>query len=146
MGVKRASRRLRRAVPPWAGDLVLALVLAVVALLSALGRPGWQVAIQVAVPLVLVFRRRAPLVAAFAMAGVLALHDLLWGDEVTLAGMAALLIAMYSVAAHAKSLARASAGGLVLGVAANTDLIAGGLGHDSFWPFRFLFLAGAWLA
>jgi signal transduction histidine kinase len=97
-------------------------------------------------PLVLVLRRRAPLVMAFAMAAVLALHDLLWADEITLAGMAALLIAMYSVAAHERSLARAAAGGLVLGVAANTDLIAGGLGHDSFWPFRFLFLAGAWLA
>jgi signal transduction histidine kinase len=146
MGAKGAIERLRRAVPPWAGDLVLALVLAVVALLSVLGRPWPQVAIQVAIPLALVCRRRAPLVTAFAMAGLLAVHDLLWGDEVTLAGVAALLIAMYSVAAHGTSLARASAGGLVLGVAASTDLIAGGLGRDSFWPFRFLFLAGVWLA
>jgi signal transduction histidine kinase len=146
MGVKRASERLRRAVPSWAGDLILALALAVAALLSALGRPWPQVAVQVATPLVLVCRRRAPLVTALAMAGMLALHDLLWADEVTLAGLAALLIAMYSVAAHERSLARASAGGLALAVAANTDLIAGGLGHDSFWPFRFLFLTGAWLA
>jgi hypothetical protein len=51
MGVKRASRRLRLAVPPWASDLGLALVLAAVALLLALGRPGSQVAIQVAVPM-----------------------------------------------------------------------------------------------
>jgi signal transduction histidine kinase len=101
---------------------------------------------EAAVQLVLVLRRRAPLVTALAMAGMLALHDLLWADEVTLAGVAALLIAVYSVAAYERSLARASAGGLVLAVAANTDLIASGLGHDSFWPFRFLFLAGAWLA
>jgi signal transduction histidine kinase len=125
---------------------VLAVVLAVGALLSAVGRPWPQLAVQVAIPLVLVFRRRAPLVMAFALAGMFALHHALWGDEVTLAGMAALLIAVYSVAAHERSLARACAGGLVLGVAANTDLIAGGLGHDSFWPFRLLFLAGAWLA
>ena len=142
MGVKRAGQRLRLGVAPWVGDLVLALVLAVAALLSALGRPWPQVAIQAAVPLVLVCRRRVPLVMAAAIGGVIALHDLLWGDEVTLAGVAALLIAMYSVAAHDRSLARAVAGGLVLGVAASTDLIAGGLGHDSFWPFRFLFLAG----
>ncbi len=145
MGAKGASQRLRLVVAPWVGDLVLALALAVVALLSALGRPGFQLAIQVAVPLVLVWRRRAPLAAACAMSGVLALHDVLWGDEVTLAGVAALLIAMYSVAAYEQSLARAVVGGLVLGVAANTDLIVGGLGHDAFWPFRLLFLAGVWL-
>jgi signal transduction histidine kinase len=146
MGAKGASQRLRLAVAPWVGDLVLALALAMVAVLAALGRPGPQLAIQVAVPLVLVWRRRAPLAAACAMSGVLAPHDLLWGDEVTLAGVAALLIAMYSVAAYEQLLARALVGGVVLGVAANTDLIVGGLGHDAFWPFRLLFLAGVWLA
>jgi signal transduction histidine kinase len=146
MGAKGASQRLRLVVAPWVGDLVLALVLALLAVLSALGRPGSQLAIQAAVPLVLVWRRRAPLAAACAMGGVLALHDLLWGDEVTLAGVAALLIAMYSAAAHEQSRARAIVGGVVLGVAANTDLIVGGLGHDDFWPFRFVFLAGVWLA
>jgi signal transduction histidine kinase len=80
------------------------------------------------------------------MGGVLALHDVLWGDEVTLAGVAALLIAIYSVAAYEQPLARAILGGVVLGVAANTDLLVGGLGHDDFWPFRFVFLAGVWLA
>jgi signal transduction histidine kinase len=146
MGAKGANQRLRFAVAPWVGDLALALALSVLALLSALGRPGSQLAIQAAVPLVLVWRRRAPLAVACAMGGVLALHDLLWGDEVTLAGVAALLIVMYSVAAYEQSLARALAGGVVLGVAANTDLIVGGLGHDAFWPFRLLFLAGVWLA
>jgi signal transduction histidine kinase len=146
MGATGASQRLRLVVAPWVGDLVLALALSLLALLSALGRPGSQLAIQAAVPLTLVWRRRAPLVAACAMGGLLALHDLLWGDEVTLAGVAALLIALYSVAAYEQSVAKAILGGVVLGVAANTDLIVGGLGHDDFWPFRFVFLAGVWLA
>jgi signal transduction histidine kinase len=146
MGAKASSQRLRLAVAPWIGDLVLALALAMVALLAAWGRPGPRLALQVAVPLLLVWRRRAPLAVAGVMSGVLALHDLRWGDEVTLAGVAALLIAMYSVAAYEQSLTRALVGGVVLGVAANTDLIVGGLSHDAFWPFRLLFLAGVWLA
>jgi signal transduction histidine kinase len=146
MGAKGASQRLRLVVAPWVGDLVLALALAMVALLSAWGRPGSRLALQVAVPLVLVWRRRAPLAVAGAMSAVLVPHDVLMGDEVTLAGVAALLIVMYSVAAYEQSLTRALVGGVVLGVAANTDLIVGGLGHDDFWPFRLLFLAGVWLA
>src|SRR5512132_3467372 len=146
MGAKATSQRLRLAVAPGIGDLVLALALSLLALLSALGRPGSQLVIQAAVPLVLVWRRRAPLVAAGVMSGVLVPHDLLMGDEVTLAGVATLLIVMYSLAAYEQSVAKALVGGVVLGVAANTDLIVGGLGHDDFWPFRFAFLVGAWLA
>jgi signal transduction histidine kinase len=146
MGAEGTSRRLRRAVAPWVGDLALALALAVLALLSALGRPAPQLAVQVAIPVALAGRRRAPLAAACALAGVLVWHDLRWDDEVTLAGVAALLVMLYSVAAHQRSVVSALAGGLVLAVAANTDLIVGGLGHDDFWPFRFVFLAGAWLA
>jgi signal transduction histidine kinase len=145
MGAKATSQRLRLAVAPWVGDLALALALSLLALLSALGRPGSQLAIQAAVPLVLVWRRRAPLLAAGVMSAVLIPHDLLMGDEVTLAGVATLLIVMYSLAAYEQSVARALVGGLVLGVAANTDLIVNGLSHDDFWPFRFVFLAGAWL-
>ena len=144
MGAKGASQRLRLAVAPWVGDLLLALALSLLALLSALGRPGSQLAIQAAVPLVLLWRRRAPLVAAGVMSAVLVPHDLLMGDEVTLAGVATLLIVMYSLAAYEQSVARALVGGVVLGVAANTDLIVNGLSHDDFWPFRFAFLAGAW--
>jgi signal transduction histidine kinase len=145
MGAKGASQRLRLAVAPWVGDLVLALALSLLALLSALGRPGSQLVIQAAVPLVLVWRRRAPLVAAGVMSAVLVPHDLLMGDEVTLAGVATLLIVLYSLAAYEQSVAIALVGGVVLGVAANTDLIVHGLSHDDFWPFRFAFLAGAWL-
>jgi signal transduction histidine kinase len=144
MGAKATSQRLRLAVAPWVGDLALALALAAVGLLSALGRPGSQLAVQAAIPLVLVWRRRAPLAVAGVMSAVLVPHDLLMGDEVTLAGVATLLIVMYSVAAYEQSLTRALVGGLVLGVAANTDLIVNGLSHDDFWPFRFAFLAGAW--
>jgi signal transduction histidine kinase len=145
MGAKATSQRLRLAVAPWVGDLALPLALSLLGLLSALGRPGSQLAIQAAIPLVLVGRRRAPLLTALAMSVVLAPHDLVMGDEVTLAGIAALLIAMYSLAAYEPSLARALVGGVVLGVAANTDLLVAGLSQDDFWPFRFLFLAGAWL-
>jgi signal transduction histidine kinase len=145
MGAKGASQRLRLGVAPWAGDLVLALALSLLALLSALGRPASQLAIQAAVPLVLVWRRRAPLLAAGVMSAVLVPHDVLMGDEVTLAGVATLLIVMYSLAAYEPSVARALVGGVVLGVAANTDLIVHGVSQDDFWPFRFVFLAGAWL-
>ena len=145
MGAKATSQRLRLAVAPWVGDLALPLALSLLGLLSAWGRPGSQLAIQAAIPLVLVGRRRAPLLTALAMSVLLAPHDLVMGDEVTVAGIAALLIAMYSVAAYEQSLARALVGGVVLGVAANTDLIFGALSQDEFWPFRLLFLAGAWL-
>jgi signal transduction histidine kinase len=145
MGAKGASQRLRLVVAPWVGDLVLALALSLLALLSAWGRPASQLAIQAAVPMVLVWRRRAPLLATFAMSAVLVPHDLLMGDEVTLAGVATLLIVLYSLAAYEQSLARALVGGVVLGVAANTDLLVHGLSQDAFWPFRLLFLAGAWL-
>jgi signal transduction histidine kinase len=145
MGAKATSQRLRLTVAPWAGDLGLPLALSLLALLSAWGRPGSQLAIQAAIPLVLLWRRRAPLLAAGVMSAVLVPHDLLMGDEVTLAGVATLLIVMYSLAAYEQSVARALVGGVVLGVAANTDLIVHGLSHDDFWPFRFAFLAGAWL-
>jgi signal transduction histidine kinase len=146
MSAKATSQRLRLAVGPWVGDLALALALSLLALLSAWGRPGPQLAIQAAVPLVLVWRRRAPLLAAGVMSAVLVPHDLLMGDEVTVAGIATLLIVMYSLAAYEPSVTRALVGGVVLGVAANTDLIVNGLSQDAFWPFRLLFLAGAWLA
>jgi signal transduction histidine kinase len=104
------------------------------------------------VPLPLALRRRAPL----GMAALLfALHV---GGEVVapvpaseteggfLFAVAALLIGMYSTAAYETMLTRAVAGGLLIGVGANWDLVVGGLSADDFWPFRFFFMAGAWFA
>jgi signal transduction histidine kinase len=144
------SRHRIKALSPSQKDLLLAMALAVGSLAENLGAEGWALVLAPLAPLPLVLRRRAPLLMAAL------LFTTYVGGEVTvpavqteggfLFAVAALLIGMYSTAAYGSTLVRAVAGGLLIGVGANWDLVIGGLRADDFWPFRFFFMTGAWVA
>ena len=144
------SRRRIQALSPYQRDLSLAAILGAGSLLENLGAESWSLVLAPLAPLPVALRRRAPLVMAALLFTIHVVGELTVpasNDEgAFLFAVAALLIGMYSTAAHEAMLARAIAGGLLIGVGANWDLVVGGLSADDFWPFRFLFMAGAWFA
>jgi signal transduction histidine kinase len=129
-------------------DLLLAAGLALGVGVENLEAGVWLAALGSITALSLALRRRAPLV----MVGVIGTFFVL-GEELApttaeegsfLFSVALLLLAIYSVAAYEPHLIRAVLGGSALLVSANWDLVVHGLSADDFWPFRLLFLGGAW--
>jgi signal transduction histidine kinase len=124
-------------------DPFIAIALAAASLVAARGEPPVSIVFDAASALLLVFRRRAPLVMAAGVA-VLSVGQARVPDHTTMPALAALLFAFYSLGAWEPSLTR-SAGALVaLTAAANADLIVQGLSSDDFWPMRFLFISAMW--
>ena len=139
----------RQSVPPIAADAALAVVLIAVQTLTNLAAPPSELALGALAMLPVLVRRRFPLGAALGMAAAIALGEIFTDpqeDEFFLAAVAAILIVLYSVGAYERSLPGSIAGGLALAIGARTDLLLDGTGADSFWPFTFLFMGGAWLA
>lgn len=144
------SRRRIQALSPYQRDLSLAAILGAGSLVENIGADTWTLALAPLGPLPVALRRRAPLI----MAALFFTFHVVEGvfvrppeaEGAFFFAVTALLIGMYSTAAHETMLGRAVAGGLLIGVGANWDLVVGGLSADDFWPFRFLFMAGAWFA
>jgi len=137
-------------VRPKTVDLALAVALAVGVVLQDLSSPIWMMILDAAGALMLIWRRTHALWIAAAI-GVLSAALIfvpdkpLPQDEVPLAGVAVLLIAAYSIGAYERRLGAAIAGGAVLTIGANFDLVVG-LVYDDFWPFRIFFFVGSWSA
>lgn len=147
--VGRWGRRIK-ALSPFQRDLFLAGALAVGSLLENFGAETWLLVLAPVAPLPLALRRRTPLLMAALLFTIHVVGEVAAPVDAAEGGflfaVAALLIGMYSTAAYESMLARAVAGGLLIGVGANWDLVVGGLSADDFWPFRFFFMAGAWVA
>jgi signal transduction histidine kinase len=143
-------RRRIKALSPFQRDLFLAGALAVGSLLENLGAETWLLVLALVAALPVALRRRAPLFMAAVLFTIHVAGEVAAPVDATEGGflfaVAALLIGMYSTAVYESMLARAVAGGLLIGIGANWDLVVGGLTADDFWPFRFFFMAGAWLA
>ncbi|MGH2747104.1 MAG: sensor histidine kinase [Actinomycetota bacterium] len=144
------SRGWIKARSPFHRDLLLAGALAAGSLVENLGAETWLLVLAPVAPLPLALRRRAPLLMAALLFTIHVAGEVAAPVDAAEGGflfaVAALLIGMYSTAAYESMLARAVAGGLLIGVGANWDLVVGGLSADDFWPFRFFFMAGAWVA
>ncbi|MHB8513616.1 MAG: sensor histidine kinase [Actinomycetota bacterium] len=127
-------------------DVLLALVLVAVELTTARHESAGVISLETIAAAGIALRRRAPSVMAVVVGIAMGAGQVLKPRDVTsLAGVAALLIALYSVGAYQRSLIRSSIIGLALSVLGNSDLIRYGLGSDGFWPFRFLFVVAAWV-
>ena len=150
MGVLTGVRRRLRAASPVRKDLYLALFLVIGVTIENAAGPLLALASAPLTALPIALRRRAPLLMAALFFGVFVIAQTFappqGEDEAFMFSVASLLIAMYSAAAYERTIAIAAAAGALIGVGANWDLVVGGLGADDFWPFRFLFLGGAWLA
>jgi signal transduction histidine kinase len=144
-------RRLR-SLPSFVADASLALALAIVAELEVLASasfPGSRPAAAVAIPVMtlpLAWRRRAPVVVVTAVYAAYAGQAIAGGHaEQSVAVSIALLVAIYSIAAHAAD-GRVALAGLVAGqVVAWTALaLEGGRGPGDY-VFSLLLGGGAWL-
>lgn len=149
MGWLRARPRLP-ALPPLAGDLLLALALTTAAQLEIWltleGREAPVVAAATVMTASITLRRRAPLFTVGVSAAALAAQSLLTdAADAPLAQFITFFIAVYSVAAHC-ALRRALLGGLA-GLAAAWIATARehGSGADEY-AYVTLLVAGAWLA
>jgi signal transduction histidine kinase len=145
------ARRLRR-IPSFAADALLACALGLVAELEVLGSasfPGSDRAAAVAIPVMtlpLAWRRRAPVAAAAAVYAAYAAQAVAGGQaEQSIAVAIALLVAIYSLAAHAGD-GRVAVAGLVTGQAVAWLALAleGGRGAGDY-VFSLLLGGGAWL-
>ncbi len=147
----RLVRRIR-GLPAFAADASVAIALAIVAELEVLGStnfPGSDVAAAVAIPamtLPLAWRRRAPVAAVAIVYAAYAAQAGAGGHaEQSVAVSIALLVAIYSIAAHAPN-AKVALAGLVLGQAVAWTALAleGGRGAGDY-VFSLLLGGGAWL-
>ena len=151
-GVRSALTRRVGSIPPLAVDALLACALAIVAELEVVASaefPGSDVAAAVAIPamtLPLAWRRRAPVVSAAVIYAAYAGQALAGGEaEQSIAVAIALLVAIYSIAAHAPD-GRVAVGGLVVGQAAAWLAVALESGHGvGDYVFSVLLGGGAWL-
>ncbi len=151
-GMRSALVRRARAVPPLVADASLASALAIVAELEVLASasfPGSDEASAVAIPfmtLPLAWRRRAPVSAVAVVYAAYAAQALAGGHaEQSVAVSIALLVAIYSIAAHAPE-RRFALAGLVAGQAVAWMALAleGGRGAGDY-VFSLLLGGGAWL-
>ena len=148
MDGRAVARSVSRAWRSPVGDVAPALLLLVLVVAADYRAPFPQLILEAAFVVPLVLRRRAPLLMVAAMSVPMALGSSVSGwapDSPSFGALAGLLLTMYSVGAHERALPRSLAGAAVLVVVSNLDLAIHGLGKDDFWPFRFLFLGGAWL-
>jgi histidine kinase len=145
------SRQLG-SIPPFVADAALACALAVVAELEVLASasfPGSDGAAAAAIPVIalpLAWRRRAPVVTVAAVYAAYAAQTLAGGHaEQSVAVAIALLVAIYSIAAHAVE-GRVALAGLVAGQAVAWMALAleGGRGIGDY-VFSLLLGGGAWL-
>ncbi|MGA8218010.1 MAG: histidine kinase [Solirubrobacterales bacterium] len=150
--MRSALIRRARSVPPFAADALLGCALAVAAELEVLASasfPGADGAAAAAVPaitLALAWRRRAPLAAFAVVYGAYAAQALAGGHaEQSIAVSIALLVSIYSLAAHAGD-GRIAVAGLPLGqgVAWMALALEGGRGPGDY-AFSVLLGGGAWL-
>lgn len=146
----RFPRRGIGSLSPQQQDVLLAVGLGLGSLIESLGSAeGWSLALAPLIALPLALRRRAPLVMAAALFVLLVVGEIAFTTSDAEGGflfsVAVLLIAMYSTAAYEDSMIRALSAGVLVAVGANWDLVVGGLSVDDFWPFRFLFMGGAWI-
>jgi signal transduction histidine kinase len=144
-------RRLR-SLPSFVADASLALALAIVAELEVLASasfPGSRPAAAVAIPVMtlpLAWRRRAPVVVVTAVYAAYAGQAIAGGHaEQSVAVSIALLVAIYSIAAHAAD-GRVALAGLVAGqvVAWGALALEAGRGPGDY-VFSLLLGGGAWL-
>ena len=151
-GMRSALVRGVRSVSPLVADASLASALAIVAELEVLASasfPGSDRASAVAIPfmtLPLAWRRRAPVSAAAVVYAAYAAQALAGGHaEQSVAVAVALLVAIYSIAAHAPD-GRVALAGLVAGQAVAWMALAleGGRGAGDY-VFSLLLGGGAWL-
>jgi signal transduction histidine kinase len=139
--VGKISRLFSRA------DVALSIGLAVAIVASSLPAPSPWLALDLAIPVLLLWRRVRPLPVAIGVGGLVAAGQVLAPATTAGAGLGivfALLVAVYSVAAHERDVARAALGGVAVTAGANLDLALFGLGQDDFWPFRFMYFGSAW--
>jgi signal transduction histidine kinase len=128
-------------------DVALSAGLAAAIVAPNFAAPDLRLTVELAIPVLLLWRRHRPVPAALGISAVLAAGQLLIpadSSAPSLGMVFALLVALYSVAAHERDLAWAAAGGVALTAGANLDLLLLGLGQDDFWPFRLMYLGSAW--
>ncbi len=150
--MRSAIARRIGSISPFAADGLVAFALAVIAELEVLASgnfPGSDEAAAVAVPamtLPLAWRRRAPVAAGATVYAAYAAQALAGGQaEQSIAVAIALLVAIYSIAAHAED-DRVALAGLVAGqsVAWLALVLEGGRGAGDY-AFSLLLGGGAWL-
>ena len=151
-GMRVALARQLRSISPLTADACLACALAIVAELEVLassGLPGSDAAAALAVPVItlpLIWRRRSPAAAFVAVYGAYAAQALAGGEaEQSIAVSVALLVSIYSVAAHATDV-RVALGALVGGQAIAWMALAVEGGRTAGdYAFSLLLGGGAWL-
>jgi signal transduction histidine kinase len=129
-------------------DAALSVGLGLAIVVSSLQAASPWLALDLAVPALLLWRRAWPLPVAVAIGGLVAVGQLAAANATAGAGLGmvlALLVAVYSVSTHELNFVRAALGGVALIAGANLDLVMFGLGQDDFWPFRFMYFASAFV-
>jgi hypothetical protein len=122
-------------------DVALSAGLAAAIAAPYFAAPDPGLAVELAIPVLLLWRRLRPVPVALGISAVLAAGQVLVPADSSAPSMGvvfALLVAFYSVAAHERDLTWAAAGGVALIASANLDLLLFGLDQDDFWPFRLM--------
>jgi signal transduction histidine kinase len=92
-------------------------------------------------------RRRAPLAMGLVLGVMLVFEESLTtapAHENIVGGVGAILFALFSLGAHARSLPRSAAGALAVVMGAMTDVVVEGISGDDFWYWRLIYMGGAW--